>query len=749
MFDLFRRRGRRPADRDASPSVLDSQASEMVSSLSDSAFGADALTRPAPLHYLDSDPVQVVPGVGPKDQPLGEVMHLPLLGRRLVSVHQRWLWGGFWLGLVGVGVLVLWAVLRSDRGTAYQATAADAVTETQRLAKSVPWAMHGTEAAFAELEASAQGLGRAYETLLLAGQVGDTQKALTQPLLERVGVAVQTLTAQQVALRQVAEATAKLDRDTQGWREPMARWLAALPANAQGAEWERAAQVAALLERVGRHAQALRVYAGPTPQGLADLDRDVQALVSQLELALEGRADTKTPPARDGAVRDAVQQLRTGARAAQQTVSGLVAQAPAVKAAAEARAALLTDNEPLRQQLETLQASVGGGRAHLGWFLLAPALSALLSVVCAVGLAYVRLQLSRQSQVVADRMRQESRAKEKEARRINDATQAAILRLMNELQQVAEGDLTQQATVTEDITGAIADSVNYTVEELRHLVGQVQSAAQRVTETTSKVENTSLELLAVSTEQLREIRASGQAVLDMAGRITTVSSQAQGSADVARQARQAAEAGAQAVQDTIGGMNTIREQIQETAKRIKRLGESSQEIGETTELISDITEQTTVLALNAAIQAASAGEAGRGFAVVAEEVQRLAERSADATRQIAELVRAIQTDTQDAVQAMERSTREVVEGARLSDRAGHALADIDQLSRQVAELIEQIALSAAREAELAGETAGSIQHIFAVTEQTGEGTRSTVQQVRELAQVASELRRSVERFKIA
>jgi twitching motility protein PilJ len=263
------------------------------------------------------------------------------------------------------------------------------------------------------------------------------------------------------------------------------------------------------------------------------------------------------------------------------------------------------------------------------------------------------------------------------------------------------------------------------------------------------VENTSIELLAASTEQLREIRESGQAVLDMAGRITQVSSQAQGSADVARQALNAAESGAKAVQDTIGGMNTIREQIQDTAKRIKRLGESSQEIGEITELISDITEQTNVLALNAAIQAAAAGEAGRGFSVVAEEVQRLAERSGDATRQIAALVRAIQADTQDAVQAMERSTREVVEGARLSDNAGAALADIDALSRQVADLIEQIASSAAREAELAGQTAANIQHIFAVTEQTGEGTRSTVQQVRELARMADELRQSVARFTIA
>ena len=275
-----------------------------------------------------------------------------------------------------------------------------------------------------------------------------------------------------------------------------------------------------------------------------------------------------------------------------------------------------------------------------------------------------------------------------------------------------------------------------------------EGAVGRMTEMTQQVEATSTELLAASDEQLREIRETGESVLQMAGRINEVSAQAQQTAQVARQSLLAAESGLTAVQNTIGGMNSIRDQIQETSKRIKRLGESSQEIGEITELLSDITEQTNVLALNAAIQAASAGEAGRGFSVVAEEVQRLAERSGDVSRQIVVLVKAIQTDTQDAVGAMERSTQGVVEGTRLSDAAGNALCDIDRVSRHLADLISQISNQSSREAESANEVAANIQHIFAVTEQTGEGTRSTAQMVRELSRAAEELKQSVGRFKL-
>jgi twitching motility protein PilJ len=319
---------------------------------------------------------------------------------------------------------------------------------------------------------------------------------------------------------------------------------------------------------------------------------------------------------------------------------------------------------------------------------------------------------------------------------------------MNELGDLADGDLTVTATVSEDITGAIADSINYTIEELRVLVGRINDAAGRVTVATGIAQQTSAELLDAAKRQSLEIKAAGHSVLAMASSMTQVSSEASQSAKVARQSLAAASKGTQAVQDSIKGMNEIRDQIQETSKRIKRLGESSQEIGEIVELISDITEQTNVLALNAAIQAASAGDAGRGFTVVAEEVQRLAERSGEATKQIAAIVKTIQTDTQGAVSAMEESTRGVVEGAKLSDAAGQALSEIGEVSQNLADLIANISDATREQADSATGVAGKMQDILHVTEQTTAGTQKTATAVGELAGLATELKGSVAGFKV-
>ena len=306
----------------------------------------------------------------------------------------------------------------------------------------------------------------------------------------------------------------------------------------------------------------------------------------------------------------------------------------------------------------------------------------------------------------------------------------------------------QSTSVTEDVTGAIADSINFTIEELRTLVRGINSATDQVTKATQETQAISNRLYEASQRQNREIQQASASVLQMAQSINEVSQTAAQSARVAQQSLAAAEKGGQAVQNQISGMNEIRTQIQDTAKRIKRLGESSLEIGEIVELISDITEQTNVLALNAAIQAASAGEAGRGFTVVAEEVQRLAERSGEATKQIDAIVKTIQADTQDAVAAMEKSTVGVVEGTKLSDAAGQALDEIRRVSRELAELIGGISAQTQKQSASVSDVTRGMQGILKITEETTEGTKQTNVSIGQLTKLAAELRSSVAGFKV-
>ncbi len=330
----------------------------------------------------------------------------------------------------------------------------------------------------------------------------------------------------------------------------------------------------------------------------------------------------------------------------------------------------------------------------------------------------------------------------------NERNQQAILRLLDEMMNLADGDLTVNATVTEDFTGAIADSMNYAIENLRTLVATINTVAADISESSAATRSQVLGLAEKSEEQAREIQQANDAIDEVSQSVDKVAQDAGQSAQVARNSVEIASKGAATVRRSIEGMDTIREQIQETAKRIKRLGESSQEIGDIIGLINDIAEQTNVLALNAAIQASAAGEAGRGFAVVADEVQRLAERSSGATRQVEGLVKAIQADTSEAVSSMEQSTANVVSGAEMAQAAGEALAEIEQVSADLADLIDGIANSARQQSEMARNVTSIMGQIREITSETTQGTQSTAAAIGDLAQLSAQLQSSVSDFKL-
>jgi twitching motility protein PilJ len=436
----------------------------------------------------------------------------------------------------------------------------------------------------------------------------------------------------------------------------------------------------------------------------------------------------------DADMRSKLAELESGFKQYQRAVADILGNMQRLVNAKRATRDIFNDSEALLRTADALDAGYGAEVADRQTNYIALAATSLLAFVLLllVGKVYIS----------------DSGARAEESERMNRANQQAILRLLDEMDVLKRGDLTVRAKVTEDVTGAIADAINSTIEELRRLVTGINSAAQQVTSATAEAQSISGQLLQAAQKQASEIQGTGQSVAEMTVSMHQVSKSAGDSASVAKTSLAAAEKGSQAVQNAIRGMNDIREQIQETSKRIKRLGESSQEIGEIVQLISDITEQTNVLALNAAIQAASAGEAGRGFTVVAEEVQRLAERSGEATRHISAIVKSIQRDTQDAVEAMERSTRGVVDGTKTADEAGDALRDIEQISSRLAELIGAISSATQQHAGAAAKVAANMKAILAITQLTTEGTKKTAASSARLTALADGLKSSVSNFKV-
>ena len=697
----------------------------------------------------------------------GGDIRLPLIGHLPLPKQIRFLLIAMAVFLLLGGVFVWLNASQSALISTQAQIAGEALMHSQRIGKAAPNAIQGKPAAFKQLDESRKEISFDLKTLLEGGQF--QERTVSKADSKLIPVLKDTDKAWRSSDK-AADTIFKLRKELTGFGQTLEKLNTLSPAllelteqistlkvqgGANPREIYTSGQLVMLTQRLARSANEFLTSEGVNPETIFLLGKDTNTFRDLVDAFLNGSEILRLTATKDADTREKLKELQKSFAEYELSVNEIQGNLQNFIAAKQAEQLLFNDNEDLRQKLTVLQKTYTGQQdsTNISFWLLI--VSALLALTAATGVALVFLQDSRNRakeanarRVEADAQMMQALKQEEEAKGANDQNQAAILRLMNELQEVADGDLTVQATVSEDITGAIADSVNYTVEELRGLVGRVTNTAIQVTSASNHAQGISDDLLAASQQQSREISDAGQVVTTMANDITEVSRSANESAEVARQSVAAAEQGAHAVENAIKGMNEIREQIQETSKRIKRLGESSQEIGEITELISDITEQTNVLALNAAIQAASAGEAGRGFSVVAEEVQRLAERSAEATKQIGALVRTIQTDTHDAVAAMEKSTQGVVEGAKLSDAAGTALSEIRSVSNRLAELIQGISLSTEQQATSANGVAQNIQHILTITEQTQHGTQQTSQSIKELSMLAEELKNSVSRFRV-
>jgi twitching motility protein PilJ len=655
-------------------------------------------------------------------------------------------------GLLALVILLDAAIVVYDAreatfNTLYVAAVGKIRMLSQRLAKAAQQASQGNREAFKQLRDSRDEFA-ATVALLTSGGVasGATLPATPQsvrpqlaalekewkktevnaglvireePNLVAMGAAVRAINDNNPALLEVADE------------------IAALSVQSGGSAKQNAvtAHLVMLTQRMAKNANAMLAGDVVDPEVAFLLGKDTNTFRDLLQGLLQGSDTLRIARVSDAEMRSKLGELETGFKQYQTGVSQILGNMQRLVNAKRATRDIFNDSETLLGASERLAGSYEGLVAARTYHFIAMGAVSLLALILLmlIGKAFI----------------DDSRRRAEQSERQNKENEAAIMRLLDEIGNLASGDLTVRAKVTEHMTGAIADSINYTIDELRRLVAGINTAAQQVTVATQEAQSISTQLLQAAQKQASEIQGTGQSVTVMAQSMNKVSENADDSAKVAETSLSAAAKGAQAVQNAIRGMNDIRDQIQETSKRIKRLGESSQEIGEIVQLISDITEQTNVLALNAAIQAASAGEAGRGFTVVAEEVPRRAERSAVGTQHIGAIVKSIQRDTQDAVEAMERSTRGVVEGTKTADEADQALREIEKISNRLAELIGAISNATRLQATSADQVAGKMKIILGVTQLTTEGTKKTALAATRLTQLADGLKSSVAGFKVA
>ena len=657
------------------------------------------------------------------------------------------------LGVLTVMFLILAAfmVYLDNRASNQQSMQSSIATEmqmlSQRLARGSALAAQGQASAFAAVRDSRERFKVDLDALVSGGtfkgtSLDQTQESASLETLngvkqrwERVDAAAKKLVDNEKSLTSLAHGMEAINQGNSGLLE-LAQQAAQQIGQGGGSlrEVDYANQLAVLSQRIAKNANTLASADEIDPEVAFLLGKDETAFRDVMNGLAKGSDSMRLAPVRSEDARTTLAEIGKRFGAYQAGISSILSNMANLVVAKQAARSVNNEAEPLLTDTTTLADQYQNGNRTRAFTLGLSIAFVLLALGCLAMVAKVFLN--------------DARLRAQDSEHENKRNQEAILRLLNEMGNLADGDLTVQASVTEDVTGAIADSINFTIEELRTLVRGINSATDQVTKATQETQAISNRLFEASQRQNREIQLASASVLTMAESINEVAQNAAQSAKVAQAQLVAAEKGGSAVQDQISGMNDIRSQIQETSKRIKRLGESSLEIGEIVELISDITEQTNVLALNAAIQAASAGEAGRGFSVVAEEVQRLAERSGEATKQIEAIVKTIQADTQDAVAAMEKSTVGVVEGAKLSDAAGQALAEIQQVSRELAELIGSISAQTQRQSSSVTDVTRGMQGILRISEETTEGTKQTNVSIGQLTKLAAELRSSVAGFKV-
>jgi twitching motility protein PilJ len=607
------------------------------------------------------------------------------------------------------------------------AATAEAVASLQDLAVHAPRAVEGDAESIKRVAAATVSLRERTDDGELGSVAGDARLARTLQTGTAIAEAEQPLLESGLARSEVGSVAQRVVDD-------LRRAVAAAPGLAASDAVARATERAEARARDLELSLLTLLGGGQDAQPAARRLAEASNYLGQVIGGFAGTDASAGVPALGGA--ESLAALKS-AQQGQQRLDQLVRSAVS---AAPARAPLLAASRTLADDAATLAQDVGATPASGGLLAWWPALPAVLALV-PLGLLFRRTQDVRSE---AEKQRLSAAVQRKEA----DRNQEAILRLLDELQSLADGDLTVQATVTEDITGAIADSINYAVDALRGLVQTINKSAIQLDGAARQTTALAQHLAKASNAQSKQIGSATESVTEMAAFTEEVSGNAERAADVARHSVDVAHKGGEAVRRTIDGMNTIRETIQETSKRIKRLGESSQEIGNIVELINDIAEQTNILALNASIQASMAGEAGRGFAVVADEVQRLAERAANATKQIEVLVRTIQADTNEAVVSMERSTTDVVGGALLAENAGAALEEIEQVSNQIASLVQNISGSARQQSSAAQNITRNMQVLREISTQTADSTSATSISIAKLAELSTGLRNSVAGFRL-